>query len=172
MGARPIALFTLLLTILGPPLGAGIPQADPSREGPRFLLAQFGGQRPGTEEEKEKARVRIGMTKEQQAQIEALYAGTDQQMRDIGGRMRDLYRQLRTLYDSYDFDRRQAGDIRKEIADLHRKILHLHYDNEEKLRRILNREQFQRLRELMKEEWRNHRRDFDRGRGRPGAPGT
>lgn len=123
------------------------------------------GQRLPTEEEKERMRQRIGITKEQQNQIEALFMQTEQQKREIGMRMRELFRQQYALYENYDFDREQATAIRKEIMSLHRRTLLLHAENEEKLRRILNRDQFTRLRAMLKEQREQWRRDWERRRG-------
>lgn len=125
------------------------------------------GQRLPTEEEKEKIRQRIGITREQQNQIEALFMQTEQQKREIGMRMRELFRQQYALYENYDFDREQATAIRKEIMSLHKRTLLLHAENEEKLRRILNRDQFTRLRAMLKEQREQWQRDWERRR-RPG----
>jgi Spy/CpxP family protein refolding chaperone len=126
----------------------------------RCILVRGGGQRGPSEEERERIRLRIGITKEQQAQIEQLYTETDQKRREVGIRMRELYHQLFTLYDNYDFDRNLARAIRRELTELHRRTLWIHAENEEKLRKILTKEQFDKLRTLMKEkleEWRSRR---------------
>jgi len=144
MSIHPLALLGLMLALLAPGQN---PQRGPS------------------EEDKEKVRLRIGMTKEQQSQIEALYAQSDQQRREIGLKMRDLFRQLEEdCYEHYDFDRSKATAIRKEIVGLHKRILLLRADNEEKLRRILNRDQFRRLRELMREQREQFRKQWERRR--------
>lgn len=127
-------------------------------------------QRP--DDERNKARdatvARLGLTKEQQTQIEAFYTESDRQQRELMTKMRDLYHQLYTVYDNYDYDKNQASSIRREIGMLYKKRLTLTGENEDKLRRILNREQFDKLRALMKEqkEQRDHRMN-DRRQPRP-----
>lgn len=158
--------YTMLLTgvlLPGVIVGNWFRLADGYHDGgdeARCILVRGGGQRGPTEEEREKIRLRIGITKEQQAQIEQLYAETDQQRREIGRRMGELFRQLYMLYENYDFDRNQARTIRRDLTNLHRRILWIHAENEEKLRKILTKDQFDKLRALMREkreEWRKER---------------
>jgi len=125
------------------------------------------GQGP-TEEEKEKARVRIGLTKEQQADIDKVFRDSDVLMREIRTRFGELSKQLYGLYDSYDFDRAQAQSIRKELLKLHRRMGDIHADNEEKLRRIMTREQFDRMRKLMNEARDQMRKAWEEQRKRRG----
>ncbi|HZO91171.1 MAG TPA: periplasmic heavy metal sensor [Chthonomonadaceae bacterium] len=93
---------------------------------------------------------RIGITSQQQKQLEALFAESKRQRQAIRSRQHALYRELRSLYDSYDFDPQRARAIREEIVAQHRRLLDLYAENETKLRRILNREQFERLRAQLK----------------------
>src|SRR5947199_9617432 len=79
-----------------------------------------------TEAEKEAARVRVGMTKQQQTQLEAVFQDSDKQEREIRTHMRDLYKQLYNLYDAYEFDRKQAVGIQREILDLYRRRIAIH----------------------------------------------
>lgn len=118
-------------------------------------------QRPQSDDEREKARVRIGMTREQQVQIEALWADTDRQNREVGMRMGELRKQLQALYDTYEYDRGQASAIRKEIYNLYRKRSQIYGDNQDKLRKILTREQFERMTGLVKEQREQHRKDWE-----------
>jgi Spy/CpxP family protein refolding chaperone len=133
-------------------------QKPESGEG-RVLLSQAGGPRIPGPEEKERMRLRIGLTKEQQAQMEAIFVESGRQVREILSKMRELNEQLGALYDSYDYDRNQARAIRRELVRLHHRWLLLHAENEEKLRRLMSREQFARFRALMKEEWERCRRE-------------
>jgi hypothetical protein len=50
---------------------------------------------------------------------------------------------------------------------LHLQFLRLQADFEEKLRKVLSKEQFEKMRALMKEEWEKSRRRFG---GPPGGP--
>lgn len=160
-----LSLFALLLLA---PLRHLSGQTPP--RGPRSSVGPPGFQRGPSEEEKERIRLRIGITKEQQQQIEALYMETERQKGEVFAKMRELYAQLESLYDAYDFDRNQARTLRREITRQHVQIMMIHLDNEEKLRRILTREQFEKLRAMMREAREKMRRDFDRRFPRP--PGT
>lgn len=98
-----------------------------------------------TPQEREAARQRIGITLEQQSRIEAVYTQTDQRRRALRQQLRDLYHQLHDLYSNYHFDRNRSAALRQQIVDLHAQQLKLHEENEEKLRRILTPDQFERL---------------------------
>jgi len=136
-----------------------------------LMLVAFAGrgyaQRPPTEEERERVRVRIGMTREQQEQIEKLWMETDRKLKEIAQKMGDLRRQLFELYDTYDYDRAKAAAIRKQIAALYAQRMAAFADNQEKLRRILNRDQFERLRALIHEDFEKRRQAWQGKRGFP-----
>lgn len=148
----------------------------------RSANAQGGRQRSGdgrsgaprvlSEEDKERTRIRLGITKEQQAKIEALHADMSEKRRDIGSKMRDLYRKLSDLYDSYDYDRDEARKTRREIGVTQLRMLALQGENEDSLRRILNREQFQRLRDMIKEQFEKMRSSMRQRPGADGGPST
>lgn len=126
-----------------------------------------------TDAEKEASRIRIGMTKEQQAQIEAVYTDSERQEREIRTRMHDLYHQLYTSYQSYDFDRRQSAGYQKEILDLYKRRMAIHAATQEHIRRILDRGQFDRLNQCIKEHFDKMRKDGFRNRSeRRGPPPT
>ena len=111
------------------------------------------------DDDRERARRRIGITRDQQRRIEAVYEDADEEKREIRRRLDDLYRDLDGAYDYYDFDRGRARNIIDQIAGLQRRILQIHADNEEKLRRILSREQFGRLRAELRRKNRDRRDD-------------
>src|SRR5437870_4512448 len=143
MRRQVIRLLPFLVLIFVPALrvcGAGAEEMGSRRYA--LLLQRPPACQPPSPEEKERARLRIGITPQQQAEIENLFKQTGQERRAINARMHDLYHQLHLLYDAYDLDRRKARAVRDEIMTLNRRILTLHADTEEKLRRILNREQF------------------------------
>jgi Heavy-metal resistance len=106
----------------------------------------------------------IGITPEQQKELEAFFTSVGQQRREVGSRLKALYRQLEALYDSYELDLQRALDIRKQIVKQQERLLALHGDNEIKLRRILNAEQFARLRVQMKS-WREKAPHHNHGSG-------
>ncbi len=131
MKLRSIILIILPLGLL---LAGALAQRPP---GPGF--------HPPTEEEKAQIRARIGISVEQQQQIEAIYKNDFQQERELRTRMHNLYQQLSALYDNFDFDRKQAAALRRQIFQLYKQRLALHAGTQEKLRHVLSREQFDRL---------------------------
>ena len=121
----------------GPPRGQGRPPG---------LRAWFGVDR-------ENARQRLGITKEQQEQIEALWAQMDQARRESMEKLGALYMELGRAYDSFDVDEEQVRRIRRQILQLHREGLERFAQSEDRLRKILTREQFGKLRTMMREMW-------------------
>lgn len=136
-----------------------------------LMLAAAAGrsyaQRPPTEEERERVRIRIGMTREQQEQIEKLWMETDRKLKEIAQKMSDLRRQLFELYDTYDYDRAKAASLRRQITALYAQRMAAFAENQEKLRRILNRDQFERLRALIHEDFEKRRQAWQGKRGFP-----
>lgn len=160
---------TFLAVLLVTSVIAQLPGQEAPSSGKNLKPAGFQGPggRPQSEEQKEKTRLRLGITKEQQTQIEALHIENMKQHRELFSKMRDLMGQLRAYYDSYEFDQEAAKSIRKQIMSLHFHFLKLQAEFEEKLRKILTKEQFERMRAVMKEEWEKGRRRFG---GPPGGP--
>ncbi len=121
-----------------------------------FLFAQPLGtmaQRPPSAEQQQQ----LGITNRQQKELEALFSESRRQ-RDIAhARLHALYQELQGLYASYEFDQKRAAVIRKEIVAQHLRLLELHADNEVKLRRILNPDQFARLHAQVVAEREKHR---------------
>lgn len=128
-------------------------------------------QRFPSEEEREKIRVRVGMTKEQQAQVEAIF--TEERKLETESRKKtgELYKQLQQNLDVYDNDKVAAANLRKEICRLYRERIMIHANAQEKLRKVLTKEQFDKMTEMAHEwqnKWRERRGNF--GPGRPGGP--
>ena len=118
-----------------------------------------------SEREREKARQQIGISVQQQEQLTRLYAEADKKEKAIGKELHDLYRQHRALYSAYSIDHAQERELRKKIEQMHSQLLHLHADTEDGLRKLLTREQFERLNAAVKDHRRGNRRDDDRHSG-------
>lgn len=116
------------------------------------------GMRAPSEAEKEAARVRIGITKEQQQQLEAILEETGKATRALFDQLREKHEQLTQLYDSYDIDREREKALFREIARLRVRLLQVHSEHETKVRQVLTREQHARMRALMKEAMEDARR--------------
>lgn len=124
--------------------------------------------RPGpSEEDKEKARIRIGMTKEQQAQIEAVYAESEKKRREAMQELGEKHRQLQVLYDAYEIDKAQERAILRDIVSIHWRLLRIHSEDEAKIRRILTKEQHEKLRAMIKEAMEEARARWRSGPPRP-----
>ena len=98
------------------------------------------------ERRKERERKRLGITRVQQHLIAEHYKETDRERREIRKRLEQRERDLRRVYAVFDYDRQRANALMEEINDLRRRSMQLYANSEERLRRILTREQFQRLR--------------------------
>jgi hypothetical protein len=138
------------------------------RQGPPAGGRRFQGP---SEEEKERNRIRIGISKDQQAEIDRVFRDSDQLMQEIRKKFGDLSKQLYALYDNYDFDRAQAQAIRRDLLRLHKRMADIHAENEEKLRHIMNREQFERMRAIVRESMESHRKEWEERRKRGGPTG-
>lgn len=128
MDRRTFTLVAMLTTLFGPVAA-------------RRACAQddFGG-----------LRRRLSLSDEQQKKIQQLYRDSDRRKREIGDRLRKLYSELDRLYDRYEFDSARVRTVTDEITEVRRRSLTLYMDNEEGLRRIITREQFDRLRDITK----------------------
>lgn len=122
-------------------------------------------QREPSEDEKEKARQRIGITREQQREVEVIFADARRNEGEVHVKQRELYRQLYELYDTYDFDRERAKKLRWDIGIYNRKRMLLHAETQEKLRRVLTREQFDRMTQYAKEKREQWRKEHPRRMG-------
>lgn len=93
---------------------------------------------------------RIDISDGQKDQLKALAANT----RDRTGRERDAMRRARVdllqVYSSYNIDERKAKVARDRIGAAQSNLLNIHLDNEIALRNILNADQFQAFRNIMK----------------------
>ena len=143
MDRRTFTLVAMVSALLGP-LAAERAVAD----------GDFGG-----------LRRRLRLSEEQREQIQRLYRDSDRRKDDIEERLKKLYSELDRLYDQFDYDRGRVRTVTNEISDVRRRSLTLYMDNEEKLRRILKREQFERLRDITRVR-RGERESKDRDKDR------
>lgn len=124
-------------------------------------------QRPGLPPEQ---HFKIGLNSQQQKQLETYFAEAGKQRQAAHAKLRALFEELQGLYDSYDYDAQKARAIREEIVVQQRRILAIHAENEAKLRRILNKDQFEKLRAQMKADREKHMQMWRNGGRRPGPP--
>jgi len=138
---------------------------------PSGRMGPPGGPRWPTPAEREQARNRIGITLEQEKRIDQLYLEFGRKRRAVTERLHALHGRLREQYDSYSIDRKRAAQVRAEILRVREQSLRLLEENEEQMRKILDRDQFTRMRAMMREEWEKRRADRrNRGFGSPPGP--
>ncbi len=122
-----------------------------------------------SEEDREKIRIRVGMTKEQQAQVEAIFNEERRLEGESRKKMGELYKQLSQNYDVYDNDKAAAASLRKDICKQYHERIMIHANAQERLRKVLTKDQFDRMTEMARE-W--HKKWMEqRGSRRPGPPG-
>ncbi len=98
----------------------------------------------------------IGMSSQQQKQLEEVFSKAGPKRQAIRARLHDLYTELLQLDENYTFDEKRSSFLRNQIVEQQRQLLALHATNEAKIRGILTAEQFLKLRALMKEERARH----------------
>lgn len=122
-------------------------------------------------EEREKFRIRVGMTPQQQEQLETLFKDVHKRRSDLFNRMRELFEEREKVTDDYEFDRKREKAIRNELGQINAQLLNLHTETEEKIRKILNKEQFDKLRAIRKEQKEKWMKERGTRGDRPPPPG-
>lgn len=165
-----LPLFTAILSLTAPILESPDPLPSWQRDGARTSTKslQFSPQRP-SDDEKERNRQRIGISLDQQKQIDDLYKETRARMDEVRKAMQDVQKKLWDEYEKYDIDEAAIKSLRREINRQHWRFGEVQADNERRLRKILTREQFEKLRALMKEQFEKRRQEMQQRRGGPGG---
>ncbi len=173
VATRRRSVVACFLVVLGVAVFANLPAVAQQPDPPRREGGQGRPPRrpPNWEEEKEKARVRIGMTKEQQAQIEAIYTESEKKRQEAMRELGEKHQQLRAVYDSYEIDKTKERALLRDIVAVHWRLLRIHSEDEAKIRRILTKEQHEKLRALMKEAMEKARSRWNMGPRPPSPPG-
>ena len=129
-------------------------------------IAQFPQKGP-SDEEKERNRIRIGLSKEQQSKLEALFKETGDQLQEVFKKQSEKRKELADIYKEYKYDKSRAATVQEELMQLRRQMTEISRRNEDRLRTIMKKDQFDRFQTLMQEE--REKRNKERGeRGRPG----
>ncbi|MCW3099889.1 MAG: hypothetical protein JWL77_5507 [Chthonomonadaceae bacterium] len=155
MNLRIQAGIVLFLLLAWTPINAQNRAYEAGMSG-RIQTSGFQGDR---EKEREKARQQIGISVPQQEQLTRLYAEADKKEKAIGKDLHDLYEQQRALYSAYVIDHGQERDLRKKMEQMHSQLLQLHAETEDSLRKLLTREQFERLNAALNDHRRRNRRN-------------
>ncbi|GEM_PF-5822550 len=104
-----------------------------------------------SQEDRDKFRQKIGLSVQQQTQMDTVFEEMGRERKPLGDKLRELHKQRHELLSAYTMDRSKEKALRAEITALYGRMLQLHTESEEKMRRIMNREQFDRLQQMMRE---------------------
>ncbi|HSV75110.1 MAG TPA: Spy/CpxP family protein refolding chaperone [Chthonomonadales bacterium] len=149
---RRVILMAIILAFALPAAQLAVAQGGPPPGGPRGQGRVLGPQ-SWFGVGRESARQRLGITREQQEQIEALWAQMDQARRENMQRLGALYMELGKAYDAFEVDDAQIRRIRRQILQTHKEGLERFSQSEDRLRSILTREQFGKLKTMMRDMW-------------------
>jgi Spy/CpxP family protein refolding chaperone len=163
-----IPLLSLLLSLSAPqPIECSFTFEPCQKSGTSTRALHFSppqGPPQISQEEKERNRQRLGISLQQQQQIDDLFKETQTKTGEVWKSLREKQGQLREAYQQYDLDEARAKSLRIDIIRLHRKMGEIQLENERRIRTILTREQFDKLQQLMKEKFEQFKRS------RPGGP--
>lgn len=152
-----------LSTVVLGALAQGQPYPPPP---PRSM----GGQPPPFD--REALFARLNLTAQQRTQLINLMNETEEKMRRLLTKLHEQRMQLIQLYQQYQFDEKTAQRIIQSINQTQADLLKVHHENQKQLRRILDKEQFERWNQWWKERmfFPPPKGDWGR-RGRDGKPG-
>lgn len=152
-----------LSTVVLGALAQGQPYSPPP---PRSM----GGQPPPFD--REALFARLNLTAQQRTQLVNLMNETEEKMRRLLTKLHEQRMQLIQLYQQYQFDEKTAQRIIQSINQTQADLLKVHHENQKQLRRILDKEQFERWNQWWKERmfFPPPKGDWGR-RGRDGKPG-
>lgn len=109
---------------------------------------------------------RLNLTPQQRTRLTALMNEMEGKMRQLLTRLHEQRMQLAQLYEHYDIDERAAQRLQSNIRQIQGEILKIHHEHQTQLRKILDRDQFERWKQWWKERMsRPHKGDWG-GRGR------
>ncbi len=162
-----VALTTLLGLVGTGVLAQGQPYAPPPPRG-------MGGQPPPPPPplDREAMFKHLNLTAQQRTRLINLMNETEEKMRQLFTKLHEQRMQLMRLYQQYQFDEKAALRIIQNINQIQADLLKLHHENHKQLRRILDKEQFERWNQWWKERMFVPPPKGDWGRrGRDGKPG-
>ena len=162
---------TIMLTsLIGVIVAGALAQEQPySPPPPRGMGGQPPKPRPF---DREALFARLNLTPQQRIRLINLMNETEEKIRQLLTKLYEQRLQLMQLYQQYQFDEKAAQRIIQSINQTQAELLKVHHENQKQLRRILDKEQFDRWNQWWKEhmflphpkgEWRRLRRD-----GKPG----
>ncbi|MCL6473591.1 MAG: periplasmic heavy metal sensor [Firmicutes bacterium] len=141
-----LTLFWLLSdTIAAGVLAQGAPPPPPPPRG------MWGQPPPAPTFDREAMFNYLNLTAQQRTRLTALMNEFEEKMRQLLSRLHEQRMQLLKLYGQYQFDERAAQRIIQTINQTQAELLKMHHDHQKQLRRILDKEQFERWTQWWKE---------------------
>lgn len=141
-----------ILAIFSTALLAQNPNSPPKVASGQPPSSVYGRSKPfPTPEQRERYRQKLGITVQQQEQLDALYAEADKKRKELWDKMREMNTQHWEMLETFDYDKTKERIHRYEMSKLYRSILFHHTDTEDKIRKLLTKEQFERLVAMRKE---------------------
>ncbi|GBC94941.1 hypothetical protein HRbin16_00726 [bacterium HR16] len=130
------------------------------------------GQPPHAFFDREALFARLNLTPQQRTRLTNLMNETEEKLRQLLTKLHEQRMQLMQLYQQYQFDEREAQRLIRSINQVQADLLRVHHENQKQLRRILDKEQFERWNQWWKERmfFPPSKGDWKR-RGRDGKPG-
>ncbi len=160
----------VLALAIVPSFAHAFQQGDPPN-GSRLHGPPTAAQKQQWEEEKEKNRIRVGLTKEQQARLEDMFKASKDQLDELYKKQREKREELSTVFKEYKYDRSKANSIRRDLQDIRNQISDVLDKSEDNIRRIMNKTQFDRFQQMLQEQRDLRRKSRGDRSGGPGAPG-
>lgn len=93
----------------------------------------------------------LNLTPQQRTRLTALMSEMEEKMRQLLTRLHEQRVQLGKVYEQYDIDERTAQRLQNTIRQIQGEILKAHHEHQKQLRRILDKEQFERWKQWWKE---------------------
>ncbi len=137
----------LLLLLSGLVISGALAQVQP----PPPPRAPEGQPSPPAFFDREALFARLNLTVQQRTRLTNLMNETEEKLRQLLTKLHEQRTQLMQLYQQYQFDEREALRLIHSINQVQADLLKVHHENQKQLRRILDKEQFERWNQWWKE---------------------
>jgi Spy/CpxP family protein refolding chaperone len=84
----------------------------------------------------------LKLTPDQKQRFTAFMSQSQSERAALYGKLRDLHRELRSVYQAYQLDVKRASSLDQQLNQVQQQLLDLHLSEETKIRKILTPEQF------------------------------
>jgi Spy/CpxP family protein refolding chaperone len=139
---------TILLLLLSGLVSSG---ASAQIQPPPPPRASDGQPPPPPPFDREALFARLNLSASQRTRLTNLMNETEEKLRQLLMKLHEQRMQLAKLYEQYQLDERGAQRILQSIHQLQGELLKVHHEHQKQLRRILDKEQFERWNQWWKE---------------------